>query len=85
MLDRYHIEISPRSGIAAWTVSRSTRAMRAGKAIYGRLLTWFVSPPCPSNAATTPDRCSMGGHRNIQHTVRYTELALDRFKNFWRV
>jgi hypothetical protein len=23
-------------------------------------------------------------HRNIQHTVRYTELAPDRFKNFWR-
>jgi len=24
------------------------------------------------------------GHRNIQHTVRYTELAPDRFKYFWR-
>jgi integrase len=24
------------------------------------------------------------GHRNIQHTVRYTELAEDRFKDFWR-
>jgi hypothetical protein len=24
------------------------------------------------------------GHRNIQHTVRYTELAPTRFKNFWR-
>ena len=24
------------------------------------------------------------GHRNIQHTVRYTELAPDRFKRFWR-
>jgi site-specific recombinase XerD len=24
------------------------------------------------------------GHKNIQHTVRYTELAADRFKNFWR-
>jgi type 1 fimbriae regulatory protein FimB/type 1 fimbriae regulatory protein FimE len=24
------------------------------------------------------------GHRNIQHTVRYTELAADRFKQFWR-
>lgn len=24
------------------------------------------------------------GHRNIQHTVRYTELASDRFKNFWK-
>jgi type 1 fimbriae regulatory protein FimE len=22
------------------------------------------------------------GHRNIQHTTRYTELASDRFKNF---
>ena len=23
------------------------------------------------------------GHRNIMHTVRYTELASDRFKDFW--
>jgi type 1 fimbriae regulatory protein FimB/type 1 fimbriae regulatory protein FimE len=23
------------------------------------------------------------GHRNIQHTVRYTALAADRFKNFF--
>ena len=24
------------------------------------------------------------GHKNIQHTVRYTELAPTRFKNFWQ-
>jgi type 1 fimbriae regulatory protein FimE len=24
------------------------------------------------------------GHRNIAHTVRYTEMAPDRFKGFWR-
>ena len=24
------------------------------------------------------------GHKNIQHTVRYTELAPEGFKNFWR-
>jgi integrase len=24
------------------------------------------------------------GHKNIQHTVRYTELSPDRFKSFWR-
>src|SRR5262249_32909658 len=24
------------------------------------------------------------GHKNIQHTGRYTELAPDRFKDFWR-
>jgi type 1 fimbriae regulatory protein FimB/type 1 fimbriae regulatory protein FimE len=24
------------------------------------------------------------GHKNIQHTVRYTELSPTRFKNFWK-
>jgi len=24
------------------------------------------------------------GHRNIQNTVRYTEMAPDRFKGFWK-
>lgn len=24
------------------------------------------------------------GHKNIQHTVRYTQLSPDRFKDFWR-
>jgi type 1 fimbriae regulatory protein FimB/type 1 fimbriae regulatory protein FimE len=24
------------------------------------------------------------GHRNIQHTVHYTELAPDRFSGFWK-
>ena len=24
------------------------------------------------------------GHRNIQHTTRYTDLAPNRFKDFWR-
>jgi hypothetical protein len=23
------------------------------------------------------------GDKNIMHTVRYTEMAPDRFKNFW--
>ena len=24
------------------------------------------------------------GHKNIQHTVRYTELSPSRFKDFWK-
>jgi type 1 fimbriae regulatory protein FimE len=24
------------------------------------------------------------GHKNIQHTVQYTELAADRFNGFWK-
>jgi hypothetical protein len=25
------------------------------------------------------------GHKNIQHTVRYTELSPQRFRDFWKV
>jgi site-specific recombinase XerD len=24
------------------------------------------------------------GHKNIQHTVRYTELTPERFRDFWK-
>ena len=24
------------------------------------------------------------GHKNIQHTVRYTELSANRFRDFWK-
>jgi len=24
------------------------------------------------------------GHKNIQHSVRYTKLSPDRFRDFWR-
>jgi hypothetical protein len=34
---------------------------------------------------TTPEPFSTGlGHRNIVHTARYTELAPERFRGFWR-
>jgi len=29
------------------------------------------------------DKQAYLGHRNIQHTVRYTELSPTRFKNLW--
>jgi hypothetical protein len=35
-------------------------------------------------AAKRHDTQAYLGHRNIQHTVRYTELSPDRFKDFWR-
>jgi hypothetical protein len=49
---------------------------------------------CPIDAQSVGLRCSSRsgdqalqaylGHKNIQHTVRYTELAPNRFKDFWR-
>ena len=31
----------------------------------------------------TERRAHYLGHKNIQHTVRYTEMAPERFKGFW--
>jgi hypothetical protein len=50
------------------------------------------SPPAHAEARVPyalankePDtRALQAGHRNIQHTVRYSELAPTRFKDFWR-
>jgi len=39
---------------------------------------------CGFALANTPALQAYLGHRNIQHTVRYTELSPDRFKDFWR-
>jgi type 1 fimbriae regulatory protein FimB/type 1 fimbriae regulatory protein FimE len=38
---------------------------------------------CPDSRAGDSHQAYLG-HKNIQHTVRYTELAPDRFKDFWR-
>ena len=40
----------------------------------------LASPHC----ADTRTLQAYLGHRNIQHTVRYTELSPTRFKNLWR-
>ena len=37
-----------------------------------------------NNGHDTPALQAYLGHRNIQHTVRYTELSPGRFKDFWR-
>ena len=38
--------------------------------------------PLPSARIRAPS--SSIGHKNIRHTVRYTELAASKFKNFWK-
>ena len=53
-----------------------------------------AKPPSCHSVPTVPNGAESGDliakpsrrrpHKNIQHTVRYSELAPDRFKNFWR-
>jgi integrase len=38
----------------------------------------------PTRAPNTRTLQAYLGHRNIQHTARYTELSPTRFKNLWR-
>ena len=35
----------------------------------------ILAPRCPKKIL---------GHKSIQHTVRYSKLATDRFRDFWR-
>jgi hypothetical protein len=42
---------------------------------------WRSTPP--NDGRDTRTLQAYLGHRNIQHTVRYTELAPNRFKTFW--
>ena len=64
-----------------WRV-RSLGCLTAGETGATRTATWRAS-----FLATILDTRSLQsylGHRNIRHTVRYTELAPQPFKNFWR-
>jgi hypothetical protein len=56
-----------------------------------RLNAVSIHPTCCDTLMATPCRMQAMtreqawlGHRNIQHTVRYTDMAPDRFKRFWR-
>ena len=46
----------------------------------------LISAPADDIVGVTDTRTLQAylGHRNIQHTVRYTELSPTRFKNLWR-
>jgi hypothetical protein len=69
---RSRVPVSP-SGPVGKPASRSTHVLRP-----------LVASPSPMPAYDARDLQASLGHHNIQHAVRYTELALERFKNFWR-
>ena len=52
-----------------------------------RLILTCCAPPVALRRPTGPRYASVAGlprHRNIQHTVRYTELSANRFLGLWR-
>ena len=65
-------------------VARAGEAARLGFPAHPHMLRHACGFALANKGHDTRSLQAYLGHKNIQHTVRYTELAPDRFKNFWR-
>ena len=65
-------------------VSRAGEAARLGFAAHPHMLRHACGFALANKGHDTRALQAYLGHRNIQHTVRYTELAPTRFKDFFR-
>jgi len=64
--------------------ARHSKSQLAGPSTAKGVLVFKGStPPHPPSSHTRALQHYLG-HKNIQQTVRYTEMAPDRFKDFWR-
>ena len=72
--------------IAGWRkmVMRLGRAAKFDVPIHPHMLRHGCGYKLANDGVDTRSLQAYLGHKNIQHTVRYTELAPARFKDFWR-
>ena len=65
-------------------VERAGAAARLGFKVHPHMLRHACGFTLANKGHDTRALQAYLGHRNIQHTVRYTELSPQRFKDFWR-
>jgi integrase len=65
-------------------VSRAGELAEVGFPVHPHMLRHATGYYLASKGQDTRAIQAYMGHKNIQHTVRYTELSPDRFKNFWK-
>lgn len=65
-------------------MQRAGTAARLGLKVHPHMLRHACGYALANAGHDTRSLQAFLGHSNIQHTVRYTELAPGRFKNFWR-
>ncbi len=65
-------------------VERAGEAARLGFKAHPHMLRHACGYKLANDGHDTRSLQAYLGHKNIQHTVRYTELSSARFKNFWR-
>lgn len=65
-------------------LTRAGQAAKIGLAVHPHMLRHSTGYKLANDGHDTRAIQHYLGHKNIQHTVRYTELAADRFKDFWK-
>jgi integrase len=65
-------------------VERAGEAAKLGFKCHPHMLRHACGYKLANDGKDTRSLQAYLGHKNIQHTVRYTELAPNRFKDFWR-
>ena len=65
-------------------LARAGQAAKVGLPIHPHMLRHSTGYKLANDGHDTRAIQHYLGHKNIQHTVRYTELAADRFKDFWK-
>ena len=74
---------SPPRALPAWSSARVPR-LNFGFKVHPHMLRHACGFALASKGHDTRALQAYLGHKNIQHTVRYTELSPTRFRNFWR-
>ena len=84
-----YVIITERSGPATTagflkTIARTGEAAKLPFPIHSHMLRHSTGYKLANDGHDTRALQHYMGHKNIMHTVRYTEMAPDRFKNFWK-
>src|SRR5664279_5260959 len=67
-----------------WLVKRAGQKANLPFQVYAQMLRHAAGFKLAGDGHDTRSIQDYLGHKNIQHTVRYTELSPTRFKDFWR-
>jgi len=64
-------------------IARAGKAAKIGLAVHPHMLRHSTGYKLANDGHDTRAIQHYLGHKNIQHTVRYTELSANRFRDFW--
>ena len=88
-LESRYVFVTERGGPATTagflkTIARTGEAAKLPFPVHPHMLRHSTGYKLANDGHDTRALQHYMGHKNIMHTVRYTEMAPDRFKNFWK-